>query len=355
MAAKNDPTDLKQIASGKTHPLPVYLVRGDDPSLVAETGRTLVTALVGERDGASVVEEHGSALADDLDVAPVIDALCTPSLLADRRVIVVRDAGRLTPADAKRLVEHLETGEAGESASTDVVLVLLSGGGTVPAPLVRAVERVGGVLDTVVGTGRARSRWLTDRLKTGSVRLDARAADLLSEHLGSDLNRVRGVLETLESVYGEGAAIDEERLEPFLGARGSIPTWELTDAIDSGDIPRALERLSRLTYAGGAHPLVILAVLHRHYQTMLRLDGLSVSSAEEAASLIGARSTYPVKKALDQAARLGSARIGRAIVLIADADLDLRGRTALDSSTVLEVLVARLTQHSNPRRAQVAS
>jgi len=41
---------------------------------------------------------------------------------------------------------------------------------------------------------------------------------------------------------------------------------------------------------------------------------------------------------------LGTARTARAIGLLAQADLDLRGATQLPGETVLEVLVARLSR-----------
>jgi hypothetical protein len=47
-----------------------------------------------------VVEEHGGPGAPDLDVGIIIDALTTPPFITDRRVVVVRDAGRLVAADA---------------------------------------------------------------------------------------------------------------------------------------------------------------------------------------------------------------------------------------------------------------
>jgi DNA polymerase III delta subunit len=77
---------------------------------------------------------------------------------------------------------------------------------------------------------------------------------------------------------------------------------------------------------------------------MLRLDGAGVTSADQAAQLLGLRSSYPAKKALAQATRLGSAGVGRAIQLLARADLDLRGLTDLGGDVVLEVLVARLSR-----------
>ena len=83
---------------------------------------------------------------------------------------------------------------------------------------------------------------------------------------------------------------------------------------------------------------------------MLRLDGSGVTTAEEAAALLGMRSAFPAKKALEQGrAGSGPTGIGQAILLLADADLDVQGRDGLPSELVLEVLVARLSRLSRAR------
>ncbi len=319
-------------------PKPAYLVKGDDPALVGQGVGALLKELVGESEPSMVVEEHGGAGADELDVGAVVDAMTTPPFLSDRRIVVLRDAGRLSASDAPRLLSTLENPVAG------VTLVLVAGGGTVPASITKTVQSAGGTVDTSVGTGRARTQWLEERLRHAPVRLNGRAVGLVGEHLGADVGRLRGLLENLASAYGEGAQVDETRLEPFLGEEGPVPPWELTDAIAAGDTPGALRALSRMLGAGGVHPLAVLATLHRHYQAMLRLDGSGVKSAEDAAATIGARSVFPARKALEQARQLGSARIGRAILLLAEADLDLRGRSGIGDTTVLEVLVGRLSR-----------
>jgi len=324
---------------------PAYLVRGDDASLVGQRVHEVLGTLAGEHDPGMVVEEHGGSGADDLDVAAVVDALTTPPFLTDRRIVVVRDAGRLVAADAARLAACLAEPPPG------VTLVLVAGGGTIPAALVKAVEHAGVVLDTTVGTGRARTQWLSERVHAGPVRLDARAGAMLGEHLGGDVSRLQGLLDALAAAYGEGAAIDPERLEPFLGEAGSLPPWELPDAIDAGDTAGALEALRRQFGAGGLHPLQVMATLHRHYQAMLRLDGSGVTSPEEAAALLGMRSAFPARKALEQSRRLGPAAVSRAITLLADADLDLRGRSGLPGETVMEVLVGRLSRLGTGRGA----
>ena len=70
--------------------IPTYLVRGDDASLVGQALHDLLEDLVEDREPAVVVEEHGSPGGEELDVGLVLDALTTPPLLTDRRVIVVR-------------------------------------------------------------------------------------------------------------------------------------------------------------------------------------------------------------------------------------------------------------------------
>ncbi|HTZ10072.1 MAG TPA: hypothetical protein VMB72_13430 [Acidimicrobiales bacterium] len=165
------------------------------------------------------------------------------------------------------------------------------------------------------------------------------------------MSRLRGLLDALASAYGDGAAVDVERLEPFLGEAGAVAPWDLCDAVDAGDTAGALDALHRLEAAGGMHPLQVLAVLHRHFQAMLRLDGSGVTSPDEAAAALGTRSVFPARKALEQGRRLGSAGIGRAVTLLADADLDVRGRSALPEATVLEVLVGRLSRLGPGREA----
>jgi DNA polymerase-3 subunit delta len=321
----------------------VYLVKGNDPSLVAQATHALTERLVDGGDPSMMVEEFGGPNLDTLDVGAVIDACTTPPFLVARRVVVLRQAGQLTAADAKRLADYLK------DPLETTVLVLVAGGGTIPQALVRAVGTVGTV-DTSVGTGRARAQWLADQLRSGPVRLDGPAAAHLSEHLGEDVGRLEGLLDTLAAAYGPRATVSLDELEPFLGVAGALAPWDLTDAIDAGETAKALAVLERMFVSGESHPLVVMAILHRHYRQMLRLDGADVTTPEEAGSLLGLRSAYPAKKALSQTRRLGSTRIAQAIQLLARADLDMRGVTALPGETVLEVLVARLSRLSRQGR-----
>jgi len=314
----------------------VHLIRGDDPSLVRDAVRRLVDELVGQEDRSLVVDEFAG---DDYEAAALADAAQTPPFLTERRVVVGRDAHRFKADDLAPLVTYL-----GDPLPT-TALVLVWESGAVPKAFLEAVKGAGGaVLDAGPGyRPQDRKAWLADRIAESGLRLDRGAADLLGATLGEDLDRVAGVLATLLGTFGEGARLGPEDIEPYLGEAGAVAPWELTDAIDRGDIPGAVERLHRLLGSGERHPFVVLASLHNHVQRLLAVDGSDARTDKEAAALLGMRgSTYPAKKALDQARRLGSARVGQAIGLVATADVDLRGARDWPDELVLELLVARL-------------
>lgn len=319
---------------------PAYLVRGDDQVLLSEATRALIAGILGQEDPGLALEEFVFEAGETPAVGPLLDACLTPPFLTDLRVVVGRNAGLLTVEDGARVVEYLD------DPLETTVLILVGGGGAVPPKVVAAIKKAGEVVEAgLPRQAKERTTWLVERLRKAPVTLDAAAANLLGQHLGEDVGRLAGVLEVLRGAYGEGASIGAEQLEPFLGDAGGIAPWDLTDAIDRGDAASAITLLHRMMTGGDRHPLVVLATLHRHYGQMLRLDGAGCRNESEAAKVLGLKgSTYPAKKAMAQGRKLGSERILRAVGLLAQADLDLRGEKSWPESLVMEVLVARLCQ-----------
>ncbi len=328
---------------------PVHLVKGRDEVELRRVVGRLVDELVGGRDRGLVLEElteeQYMAGRETPDLTAVVNAAQTPPFLGDRRVVVARQAGLFSSSEAVQpLVDYLQA----PLETSSVVLVWEKGPkqqklAAVPKKLAQAVRDAGGVtLDTAPpAQSRARNQWLADQIAASGLRLDAAASRLVATQLGEDVNRVGSLLETLAGAYGPDARLGVEEVQPFLGEKGGVAPWDLTDAIDVGDVSLALERLRRLLGAGERPALGILYTLHGHYQKMLVLDGREPLDRGEVAELLGV-SPFPAEKAWKQAQRLGHEGISRAIQLLARADLDLKGRTGEPPELVLEILVARL-------------
>lgn len=330
----------------------VTLLKANDGTLLSKAVSSTVSDLVGGGDASLMVEElteEQYRMEDEsFALTRLVDSAQTPPFLTEHRVVVGRHLGRFSKAaDVEGLVAYLES----PLDSTNLVLVWEKGVspkqdrlGAIPKSLSTAIEAAGGkMLDVGIPGGKGAKNWLDAQLKSATVRLDGAAKASIVDGLGEERSRVVALLSTLEAVYGADEVITAQQVEPFLGESGDVPPWELTDAIDSGRIDVALEKLHRMLGSGGRHPLQIMATLQTHYLRMLRLDGAPVAGEKQAAELLGMKgSTFPAKKALTQTKRLGSANIKNAVELLAEADRNLRGEIAWPPALVVEVLVARL-------------
>ena len=182
-----------------------------------------------------------------------------------------------------------------------------------------------------------------NRSRAAGLSIDPRAIQRLIEWLGEEPGRLDGVLGTLRGAFGTDATLTDDDIEPFLGEAGGVPPWDFTDAVMAGDTTKALTLMGRMIHGGRRHPLQIMSTLHNHYAGIARLDGANARNEQDAAAATGLKG-YPAKKALQNYNRLGGASTKRAIELLAQADLDLRGAKDLDSELVMEVLVARLSK-----------
>lgn len=337
------------------------LIVGDDPVLVGESVGNVIDELVGDGDRSMMLEiltETDYRTEEDA-FAPtrLIDAVRTPPFLTDKRVVVGRHASRWAAKEhLKGLTEML--GESLEA--TDLVIVWERGVDpkvdrmpALPKALKTAVEVAGGtVIQTAVPRGKGAAVWLSDYLAESSLEFDRGAVAAVEDLIGEDRSRVVGLVRTLKGALGAGAKVTADDVKTYGGDDlGSAVPWALDDAIDSADIPAALKLLTRIIgYTGtqsdrNGAAFRLLAMLHRRYSNMLRLDGAGIRDASEAANLLGMK-TFPARKAMQQSRKLGTVRLARAIELLATADLQLRGTVDWPPELVMEVLVARLSSLS---------
>ncbi len=313
----------------------VRFVSGSDEILTAQAVGAAVDELVADADRAEVLHEFSG---DEYTLEDLIIAASTPPMLCTHRVVVARGLSRFATAELAHLIAWLDD----PCPTTDLVVEWDTG--RVPRKLAEAIEAAGGqrIAADVPSGARNRKTWMTERIAESSVDLDAGARAAVEDRLGADLSRLGSILETLEAVYGAGIHLGADDVLPYLGAEGDVPPWELTDAIDRGNVGVALAVCQRM-WGAGRHPLAVAASVVGHFIRMARLDGAAVANEKEAAEVLGLRgSTFPARKALDACRRRGSDGIAHAMELLATADADLRGRSGLDPRFVTEILCARL-------------
>jgi len=329
--------------------VPVVLISGDDGVLISRSLNSHVEKALEGQDKAFALEElteENYRLAEEFHISKLIDAVQTAPFLTNGRVVVARHMGRFSKKDdLEPLVEYLHS----PMDTTSLILVWEKGSipqqqrlPPVPKNLLEAIEQSGGVFEKLTtGRGKQAEKWLLEELSATSVNLTGQARKRITDHFGEDRTRVISLLEVLSSVYESAATLEVEDIEPYLGAAGSVMPWDLTDSIDSGNIRDALDVLKRMLGTDGKHPLGVLALLHSHYEKMLRLEGSGLEDEKAVAETLSINA-FPAKKILSVSRKLGKNNTFRAIRLIAEADLDLKGKKGWPPELVVEVLVARL-------------
>ena len=325
----------------------VYLIRGDEPSIVSRELEKLTVSLLENEDKSLVVEE---LLEDDYQtdseiysVESLVSAIQTVPFLTRKRIVIGRDFARFSKKeDLEPLFAYMK-----DPIETNYLILVWEKGAKlqranqIPKSLIEAVTGCGEVID--IRVGRKVNGWIREQVGESSIMLDEASITLLEKSVGEEIARIPAILATLESVFGSGSDLQSSDIEPYIGQAGNVVPWELTNGITSGNAASALGILTRMQGNGAQHQMQILGFLSNHYFRILQLSGRSGVTSEEAANLLGDKSAYRAKKTLSEANRLGPEKSKRAIQLLAEADVNLRGGTGVPAETVMEVLVARLS------------
>jgi DNA polymerase-3 subunit delta len=344
-----------------------WLVKGTDELLRERVVGELVIELLGDDDRSFAVEEitvpgrkGDDPEADDLEdareraVAAVLNAAGSPPFMTARRIVVVRDVGALTADSAQPIVRYLD------DPLDTTVLVLVAGGGTIAPGLTKKLKEL-------KAPERAPESEATDKVLIGQaheqgVLLSKEAADLITKHLGDDAGRVVALVEVLSAAFAPDERLSGDDVRPYLGEEGTVAPYLLTNAIEEGDTPRALELLHRILTVTSAkqpkpmHPLQVMGMLTGHYRRVLRLDDPNLRGENDAVAALGGKvKGYPARKALDQARSLGTDGIRQAFDALAQADLDLKGARGIPEDAVMEVLVVRLSRLAGGRPSRPAA
>lgn len=334
----------------------IFLISGNDANLLSQRVREVVAKCIGDQSPEIVLtrlEEADYDQEDNFNISPLMEAVESPPMYEPFRVVEARNLGHFsTQNDLEPLLNYLNN----PLDTTKLVLVWEKGQKQSRlAPLNKklkdAVTAAGG---TVISASKPRGfqdtqNWFQEQIRSSGLPFNKEAQDLIKNHLGEELGRLKSLLEVLNSALGGQNQIGAKEVEPFLGSKGSVPAWDLTNLLSKGDGTQSLQCLKRKLDAGENH-IAILYFLINHYLRISLLDGAGYSNSDQAAKDLGI-SAYPAKLALQESQKLGTQKIQRIIKLLAKADKDMKGGSGLEPEVILEILIARIAQQYRLKQA----
>ena len=333
---------LDYLAQPEKHgPQPVCAVFGDESFLRRQAIHCLRAAVLEGEDGdfsLSSFEGRGTSFRD------VHEVLSTVAMFGGgRRLAVVEDADEFVTRYRTQLENYVAR------PSPNGVLVLDVDALPSNTRLHKSIAAQGLLIDCGAPAPAKLCKWLVDWAKHHHhVQLPPAAAEMLVELIGPELGLLDQELAKLALMAGDEKRITPELVGRTVGGWRAKTTWEMLDAALDGNVREAMLQLDRLL-AAGEQPVGLLGQISaslRRFAAATRLV-LQAETARrrpnlgEALELSGVRS-FVLQKAQRQLRQLGRHRGAQLYRWLLEADLDLKGESAMPPRLILERLIVRL-------------
>jgi DNA polymerase III subunit delta len=307
---------------------PAYLIHGDDHGRIAERRANLRS--LGEREGGAAGIEVLSG--DDATPEAAAVALASMTFAIGHRVVIVDAVERFAEADVKK---HLVPALADIPPDTTIAFFAREEGRyKAPKSLVEAVKAAGGdVREEATMKARELPKWLQGEASRLGASLDRDAAQALVAQVGDRQQRLLREVEKLAIEHGPGAHLTLEHVEGAAAHSAERQVWSLVDALVAGDGRKATAAFLELRAQGESMPRLVPLMARRVRDVLaiaLRLEA-GESPAEIKGSMKG--SPWAADRRIAEARATDADTLRRAIVVLADLELDTRGASDLADDT----------------------
>jgi DNA polymerase-3 subunit delta len=324
---------VDRVAAGQIDP--VYLLCGTDPFLYQVVLGALTKALVTPETRAFNLDAFEGKGAT---AGAVIGAARTLPMMARRRLVVLRDVEGMGADGMAALAAYLE------APAPETCLVLLAQKADGRLKLFQAAKKKGFLHELTVPRNLA--GFVLDEAARRGARVTPDAARRLADVVGGDLGRLSSSLDQL-ALYADGRAVEAADVDELVAETRERTVFELANAVGQGGPDgrrRALGAVARLVDQRES-AVGVAMMLARHVRQLALVKELTAARTPRAElpRLVGAP-PFAIDGLVAQARRFTPASLARAIDLVAQADVDLKGprKGALGERVVLEELVERL-------------
>lgn len=314
---------------------PAAVLYGPERFLKQEALKALAPLVLGEdAEDLGLTRLPGNAT----DLKTVVDTLLTVSMWSPKQLVLVEDADEFVSNFRDGLERYLER------PAKKSVLVLDVKSWPASTRLAKKVAAIGLPIECGSLKGAELSTWLAELARNRyGKKLDRGAAQLLVELAGTDLGLLDQELAKLTAYVGDAPTIDLPAVEKLVGGWKTETTWKMLDAARDGQLGKALELLDKLL-TSGEHPLKLLGGINFVYlpiakATELARQGMPLGDALTQAGV----KPFTVQPVTAYLRRIGRPRAERISRWLLQADLDLKGASALPERAIIERLLVQLS------------
>lgn len=244
------------------HYKPVYLLMGEESYYIDLISDYIQKNVLDETES----EFNLSVLyGKETDMPSVINAAKSFPMMSPYRVLIVKEAQHLKDFDALSFyLKHPQ-------ASTILVFCHKYGSVDKRKKIMSEIDKMGVVFESKSLRDYQMSAWIRQYLKELNLTIDEKAANLLTEFLGTDLSRIVGELDKLIiSKPANQTSITSELIEKNIGISKEYNNFELQNALMRRDTLKANRIVQYFEKNPKASPMIkTVSVLFGLYSNLL--------------------------------------------------------------------------------------
>lgn len=268
---------------------PVYYLMGEESYYIDKISEYIAqTVLTDEEKEFNLTVVYGS----DTDVATIINAAKRYPMMAERQVVIVKEAQQLK--NIEELVYYVQ------KPLQSTILVLCHKNGSIDRrkKLAAEVEKVGVLFESKKLKEAQLPGFITSYLKRKSVDIEPKASEMMAEFVGADLNRMAGELDKLVITLPQGVTrVSPEQIELNIGISKDYNNYELRSALVVKDVLKANKIIKYFEENPKTNPIqMTLSVLFGFFSNLMLAYYAPEKTEQGIAAQLGLRSPWQARE-----------------------------------------------------------
>lgn len=342
MAAKTQASDFRSILTDirKGNFAPVYLLMGEEPYYLDKVCEALEASVVPESDrDFNATSYYGQ----EIDIPTVIATAQQFPMMADRRIVLVKEAQALPRA--KEELDKLADYVLRPNMQSVLVVVFKGDNLNATSALLKAAAKSDAV---VFKSPKLRDYQLETPVKdyaaSKKISIDVNALKMIIEFIGADLSKLFGSIDKIIVAEGNPKTITADMVEKNIGISKEFNNFELQSALAYGNYVKAMQIVNYFEANPRTNPVeVTSATIFSFFSRLVMAHFLPDKSDQNLTATFGLKNAFALKDLKAAMKQYSATQSVNSIGAIREFDIHSKGvESFADRYTLLKALIYRL-------------
>ena len=266
-------------------------------------------------------------------------------VMSERKLVIVKEAQDLSKKDAEgNSLDDLINYVNNPLTSTILVLNFKHKSLDKRKAIYKAILKNGLVFESKKLYDNQAQDWIISYLKSFEFNIDKKSTFLITELLGTEINKIANELDKLIVLKAKNKTINQDDIEKYIGISKEFNVFELRKAIGERDLFKCMKIIDYFSKNPKSNPLVVvISLVFDFFIKLFTYHSLSDKSDRSVASALKVN-PYFVKDYSSAAKNYSMKSISSKISILREFDLKSKGLGANNTSNsdILKELIFKL-------------